>query len=93
MSTPHAASSRGSLIAAAAAGIVATVAAVAVGHLVAALLAPVGSPILAVGSALVDLAPQPLKAFAIDTFGDRDKDALLAGIGVAVARRRRRRSA
>ena len=66
------------------AGVLAAAVALAVGHLVAALLAPAASPILAVGSALVDLAPQPLKAFAIDTFGERDKDALLGGIGIAV---------
>jgi DMSO/TMAO reductase YedYZ molybdopterin-dependent catalytic subunit len=65
-------------------GILAALTAVAVGHLVASLVAPTASPILAVGSALIDLAPQPLKAFAIDTFGERDKDALLAGIGAAV---------
>lgn len=55
-----------------------------VGHLLARLIAPAASPVLAVGSTLVDLAPQPLKAFAIDTFGERDKDALLAGIGITV---------
>lgn len=71
-------------IAAAIAGVLAAVAAVAVGHLAAGLLAPAASPVLAVGSSLVDLAPQPLKAFAIETFGERDKDALLAGIGVTV---------
>jgi DMSO/TMAO reductase YedYZ molybdopterin-dependent catalytic subunit len=58
--------------------------AVALGHLIAGLIAPAASPVLAVGSTLVDLAPQPLKAFAIDTFGERDKDALLAGIGLTV---------
>ncbi|MBA2300614.1 MAG: hypothetical protein H0W22_07570, partial [Chloroflexi bacterium] len=47
-------------------------------------MAPVASPLLAVGSTLVDLAPQPLKAFAIDTFGERDKIALLAGISVTL---------
>jgi DMSO/TMAO reductase YedYZ molybdopterin-dependent catalytic subunit len=71
-------------VAAAISGILAAATAVAVGHLVAGLLAPAASPVLAVGSVMVDLAPQPLKAFAIDTFGERDKDALLAGIGVTV---------
>ena len=66
------------------AGTVAAAMALAVGHLVAVFLAPAASPILAVGSALVDLAPQPLKAFAIETFGERDKEALLGGIGMAV---------
>ena len=58
--------------------------AVSVGHLVASVVAPVASPLLAVGSTLVDLAPQPLKAFAIDTFGESDKVALLAGISVTL---------
>ena len=65
-------------------GILAAFGALAVGHLVAGLVAPAASPLLAVGSALIDLAPQPLKAFAIETFGERDKEALLAGIGAAV---------
>ena len=62
-------------------GVLAALAAVAIGQLLATLFAPSASPIIAVGSAMVDLAPQPLKAFAIETFGERDKDALLAGIG------------
>src|SRR5262245_20064196 len=66
------------------AGMLAAAVALAVGHLLGVVLAPAASPILAVGSSLVDLAPQPLKAFAIDTFGSRDKEALLLGIGVAV---------
>lgn len=53
-----------------------------IGHLLAAILAPAASPLLAVGSSMVDLAPQPLKAFAIDIFGESDKVALLAGIAV-----------
>ncbi len=72
-------------VAAAFTGILAAAGAVAVGHLVAGVIAPAASPVLAVGSTLVDLAPQPLKAFAINTFGERDKDALLVGIAVTVA--------
>jgi DMSO/TMAO reductase YedYZ molybdopterin-dependent catalytic subunit len=69
---------------AASTGVLAAIAALAAGHLVAAVIAPAASPLLVVGSALIDLAPQPLKAFAIATFGDRDKDALLAGLGGAL---------
>jgi DMSO/TMAO reductase YedYZ molybdopterin-dependent catalytic subunit len=72
------------IAAAAFAGILAAATALAVGHLVAAVFVPGASPVIAVGGALVDLAPQPLKAFAIETFGERDKDALLVGIGAAV---------
>nr|WP_315267282.1 molybdopterin-dependent oxidoreductase [Microbacterium lemovicicum] len=42
------------------------------------------SPILAVGSFVIDIVPRPLKEFAITTFGDFDKPALLIGLGIAV---------
>jgi DMSO/TMAO reductase YedYZ molybdopterin-dependent catalytic subunit len=58
--------------------------AVGVAHLLSALVAPEASPVLAVGSAAIDLAPQPVKSFAISTFGTADKPVLLAGIGVVV---------
>ena len=71
-----------------------------VAHLVAALVDPAADPVLAVGSVAVDLAPQPVKAFAIRTFGTNDKIALLVGVytllalsavllGAATLRRRR----
>ncbi len=72
-------------LAAATTGFLAAACAVAIGHVIASLIAPAASPFLAVGSTLIDLAPQPLKAFAIATFGERDKDALLIGVAVAVA--------
>ncbi|MEP6639887.1 MAG: molybdopterin-dependent oxidoreductase [Chloroflexota bacterium] len=81
---PGAISPIGLRLAAAATGLLAGATAVAVGHLLAVLIAPVASPLLAVGSTLVDLAPQPLKALAIDTFGESDKIALLGGIVVTL---------
>ncbi|KJL31128.1 molybdopterin-dependent oxidoreductase [Microbacterium oxydans] len=42
------------------------------------------SPILAVGGFVIDIVPQPFKEFAIATFGENDKVALLAGLGLAV---------
>ncbi|CAH0254889.1 Sulfoxide reductase catalytic subunit YedY [Microbacterium oxydans] len=42
------------------------------------------SPILAVGGFVIDIVPQPFKEFAIATFGENDKIALLAGLGLAV---------
>lgn len=42
------------------------------------------SPILAVGGFVIDIVPQPFKEFAIATFGEYDKIALLAGLGLAV---------
>ena len=40
---------------------------------------------LAVGQAAIDLTPQPVKDFAISTFGPNDKNALLVGILVILA--------
>ncbi|WOF22140.1 molybdopterin-dependent oxidoreductase [Microbacterium betulae] len=56
----------------------------AAAELTALLVAREGSPILAVGGFVVDVVPQPLKEFAISTFGERDKDALLLGLALAV---------
>lgn len=59
-------------------------AALAVGHLAAGVLNPQASPFLAVGNTAVDLAPAPLKEFAIRSFGTYDKLVLLLGMGVVL---------
>ncbi|WP_116949657.1 molybdopterin-dependent oxidoreductase [Jiangella endophytica] len=52
-----------------------------VGELVAALVVePAAAPFLAVGNTFVDLTPEWLKSFAIRTFGENDKQVLLAGM-------------
>jgi DMSO/TMAO reductase YedYZ molybdopterin-dependent catalytic subunit len=56
-----------------------------VGQLVAGLTGSVGSPVIAVGEASIDLTPPPVKDFAISTFGSNDKTALLTGILVLLA--------
>lgn len=56
----------------------------AVAELFALILARAASPILAVGGFVIDIVPQPFKEFAIATFGEYDKIALLAGLGLAV---------
>jgi len=66
------------------AGIVAALAAVGVGHGVAGLINPVASPIIAVGSTLIDAAPTPAKEFAVKTFGTYDKPILISSIGIAL---------
>jgi DMSO/TMAO reductase YedYZ molybdopterin-dependent catalytic subunit len=66
------------------AGVVAALAAVGVGHGVAGLINPVASPILAVGSTLIDAAPTPAKEFAVKTFGTYDKPILIGSIGLAL---------
>ncbi|WP_160050393.1 MULTISPECIES: molybdopterin-dependent oxidoreductase [unclassified Nocardiopsis] len=71
---------------AAVAGLVAATAALAAAEVVAvAMSRPASTPLLAVGDAVVDLAPPPLKQFAVDTFGTADKPALLIGAAVLLA--------
>lgn len=41
------------------------------------------SPLEAVGSFVIDIVPQPVKEFAIATFGEADKVVLLASLGLA----------
>ncbi|MFE1645488.1 molybdopterin-dependent oxidoreductase [Microbacterium sp. P01] len=69
---------------AAVAGVISAAAFLAAAELVALLVASQASPLLAVGSFVIDIVPQPLKEFAISTFGEYDKIALLAGLGLAV---------
>ncbi|WP_405010188.1 molybdopterin-dependent oxidoreductase [Kitasatospora sp. NBC_01539] len=73
------------LAAAAATGLAAAAAAVGAGELVAALTGPDASPVLAVGSAAIDLTPTPLKEYAVRTFGTNDKPVLLGGIHLTMA--------
>ncbi|WP_309068549.1 molybdopterin-dependent oxidoreductase [Microbacterium sp.] len=56
----------------------------AVSELIALLVAREASPILAVGSFVIDIVPQPVKEFAIAAFGAFDKIALLLGLALAV---------
>ncbi len=66
-------------------GVLAAGVALATGHLVAALIQPNASPYLAVGNTAIDNTPEPVKAFAIRTFGESDKVALLVGMAVVIA--------
>jgi DMSO/TMAO reductase YedYZ molybdopterin-dependent catalytic subunit len=79
-------------------GVLATLVGVATGHFVASLLNPASSPVLAVGSQVIDLTPTPMKEWAIRQFGDKDKPILvgsvlggvlaLAAVGGLLTRRR-----
>ena len=60
---------------AALAGIVAAALALGVGELVAALIGPASSPVVAVGGRVISLTPEPVKEFAIRAFGENDKRA------------------
>ncbi|MCW2768284.1 MAG: oxidoreductase, molybdopterin binding protein [Nocardioides sp.] len=70
-------------------GVLATLLGVAVGHLVASLLIPSSSPVLAVGSTVIDHTPHQLKDWAIRSFGNSDKailvDSVLGGVLVLAA--------
>jgi DMSO/TMAO reductase YedYZ molybdopterin-dependent catalytic subunit len=62
------------------AGVLATLVGVAAGQLVASLLDPASSPVLAVGSQVIDLTPTPLKEWAIRHFGSNDKRVLVGSV-------------
>ncbi|MDD7960945.1 molybdopterin-dependent oxidoreductase [Microbacterium thalli] len=66
------------------AGIVSAAAFLAIAELIALIVARESSPILAVGAFVIDIVPQPLKEFAIATFGAADKIVLLGSLGLAV---------
>jgi DMSO/TMAO reductase YedYZ molybdopterin-dependent catalytic subunit len=59
--------------------------ALGVGELVAALLRPAASPVIAVGNRFIVLTPEPVKRFAIKEFGTSDKTVLLSGIYLVLA--------
>ena len=79
-------------------GAVAALVGLAVGHFAATLIAPASSPVLVVGSTLIDLAPAPVKIAVINAFGTADKPLLvglvtlgtlgLAALAGIVSRRR-----
>ncbi|MBZ5735997.1 molybdopterin-dependent oxidoreductase [Nocardioides sp. TRM66260-LWL] len=66
------------------AGVLATLVGMAAGHLVASLLIPASSPVLAVGSAVIDATPTPMKEWAIRNFGSNDKVILIGSVMVVV---------
>jgi DMSO/TMAO reductase YedYZ molybdopterin-dependent catalytic subunit len=74
-----------SVLAGAAAGVLAAAVAMGIGQLAAGLTVAQSSPVLAVGQAAIDLTPPPVKDFAISTFGADDKTALVVGILVILA--------
>lgn len=66
------------------AGVLATVTGLAVGHLIAGVVAPTASPAVAVASRMIDLAPTPVKEWAVSTLGTNDKPVLITGVIVVV---------
>lgn len=65
-------------------GVLAVLVGVAAGQLVAALTAPASSPVLVVGSTVIDLTPTPLQEWAIKHFGVHDKTVLVGSVMVGV---------
>jgi DMSO/TMAO reductase YedYZ molybdopterin-dependent catalytic subunit len=59
--------------------------AVGTGQLVAGLVSPAASPVVAVGQLQIDFTPPWLKNFAIREFGGHDKEILVGGILVVLA--------
>ena len=66
----------------AACGILAAALGTAAAHLVAALTSPASSPVLAVGSQVIDATPTPVKEWAVGTFGTADKPILIGSVAV-----------
>ena len=65
-------------------GAVAAIATLAVAEVVALFVAPASSPLIAVGSFVIDIVPPWVKDAAIALFGTGDKAALLVGLGLLV---------
>ena len=60
--------------------ILAAAAGAGVGHLVAGFVSPEASPVLAVGSTVIDLTPTPVKEWAVAQFGTADKPILIGSV-------------
>ena len=52
------------------------------GHLVAGFVSPESSPVLAVGSTVIDATPTPVKEWAVSTFGTADKPILIGSVAI-----------
>ncbi len=81
---PHVSNDRTTKRKAALIGVLSAGVALGTAELVSAATGPNSSPVTAVGSSAIDLAPVWLKDFAISTFGNYDKPVLLGGILVAL---------
>ena len=67
------------------AGILTGAVAIGIGQLVSGLTVSQGAPWAVVGEAAINLAPAPVKNFAISSFGSNDKNVLVLGILVILA--------
>jgi DMSO/TMAO reductase YedYZ molybdopterin-dependent catalytic subunit len=67
------------------AGLLAAAVALGAAELVAGLVGAASSPVIAVGDAAITLTPESVKHFAITTFGENDKVALVVGMLAVIA--------
>jgi DMSO/TMAO reductase YedYZ molybdopterin-dependent catalytic subunit len=67
------------------AGLLTAAVAIGIGQLVSGLTVRQGAPWAVVGEAAINLAPPPVKNFAISSFGSNDKNVLVLGILVVLA--------
>ena len=65
-------------------GVLAALTGMSVAHLAAGLTVPSTSPVLSVGSTVIDLTPTPVKEFAVARFGTADKPILIGSVLIAV---------
>ena len=82
---PTAPGTKGQRLRYAASGVLAAGAGMAAGHLVAAFVNPSASPVLAVGSTVIDATPTPVKEWAVQSFGTADKPILLGSVALVTA--------
>ncbi|PZS17522.1 MAG: hypothetical protein DLM57_08290 [Pseudonocardiales bacterium] len=66
-------------------GLLSAAVALGVGEVVAAFVRPAASPVIVVGNRFILLTPEPVKRWAIRSFGTHDKTVLLSGIYVVIA--------
>ena len=55
------------------------------GHAVAGLVEPAASPVLAVGTLVIDATPTPVKTWAVEAFGTADKAILVGSVALVTA--------
>ncbi len=78
--TPESSTALPGRLAATSSGLLAGAAALAMGELAAGFVAKWQSPVVSVAEAVIDAVPRSVKEFAIETFGENDKIALVVGI-------------
>ncbi len=78
--TPESLTALPGRLAATSSGLLAGAAALALGELAAGFVAEWQSPVVSVAEAVIDAVPRSVKEFAIETFGENDKIALVVGI-------------